>query len=123
MGSQHWGHKQWDGAGRLANRHAVVLFRATQQPQHSNACTNTHITFVMLCAGRYTDEFSAVKAYDKAAVYLYGRSAITNFGLEACKADCTTEVGPCCMFKGWVCPCFAGPADCTTEEGRWCTCG
>jgi hypothetical protein len=50
----------------------------------------------MLCAGRYADEFSAAKAYDKAAVYLYSRSAITNFGLEACKADCTTEVGPCC---------------------------
>jgi hypothetical protein len=41
-----------------------------------------------LCAGtnRFEEAIAAAKAYDKAAVYLYGASAITNFGLEACLA-------------------------------------
>jgi hypothetical protein len=33
---------------------------------------------------RFEEAIAAAKAYDKAAVYLYGASAITNFGLEAC---------------------------------------
>lgn len=37
--------------------------------------------------GRFEDDISAAKAYDKAAVYLYGANAITNFGLEAVQAD------------------------------------
>lgn len=36
----------------------------------------------------------AAKAYDKAALYLYGDKAITNFGLQACQQD-TTEVLAC----------------------------
>lgn len=43
--------------------------------------------------GRYEDDLTAAKAYDKSAYYLYGANAITNFGLEACLAD-ITEVGP-----------------------------
>lgn len=43
---------------------------------------------------RFQDAVAAAKAYDKAAVYLYGANAITNFGLEACLAD-PTEVGSC----------------------------
>lgn len=42
-------------------------------------------------AGRFEDDVAAAKAYDKAAVYLYGSNAITNFGLEACQVD-PTEV-------------------------------
>ncbi|WIA43776.1 hypothetical protein OEZ86_010199 [Tetradesmus obliquus] len=41
--------------------------------------------------GRYEDEGEAAKAYDKAAVYLYGAGAVTNFGLAACQED-PTEV-------------------------------
>lgn len=40
---------------------------------------------------------AAAKAYDKAAVYLYGSNAITNFGLEACQVD-PTEVRTCCKL-------------------------
>ncbi|WIA31290.1 hypothetical protein OEZ86_002192 [Tetradesmus obliquus] len=36
--------------------------------------------------GRFSDEIEAAKAYDAAAYYLYGDSAITNFGLESCRA-------------------------------------
>ncbi|KAF6260191.1 hypothetical protein COO60DRAFT_914794 [Scenedesmus sp. NREL 46B-D3] len=39
--------------------------------------------------GRYEDEASAAGAYDKAAVFLYGTSAITNFGLDSCLKDPT----------------------------------
>lgn len=46
---------------------------------------------VSVCAGRYEDEVTAAKAYDKAVVCLYGGNAITNFGLEQCLAD-PTEV-------------------------------
>uniref|UniRef100_A0A383WET2 AP2/ERF domain-containing protein n=1 Tax=Tetradesmus obliquus TaxID=3088 RepID=A0A383WET2_TETOB len=41
--------------------------------------------------GRYEDEGEAAKAYDKAAVFLYGAGAVTNFGLVACLED-PTEV-------------------------------
>ncbi|WIA34438.1 hypothetical protein OEZ86_012772 [Tetradesmus obliquus] len=41
--------------------------------------------------GRYEDDISAAKAYDKAAVYLYGANAITNFGLYQVAED-PTEV-------------------------------
>jgi hypothetical protein len=41
--------------------------------------------------GRYEDDITAAKAYDKAAVYLYGANAITNFGLSQV-ADDQTEV-------------------------------
>lgn len=34
-------------------------------------------------AGRYPDDVTAAKAYDKAAVYLYGSAAVTNFGEAA----------------------------------------
>jgi hypothetical protein len=46
---------------------------------------------MLLSAGRYEDELTAAKAYDKAAVYLYGSSANTNFELLECLQD-TTEV-------------------------------
>jgi hypothetical protein len=46
---------------------------------------------MLLSAGRYEDELTAAKAYDKAAVYLYVSSANTNFGLLECLQD-TTEV-------------------------------
>lgn len=41
---------------------------------------------LLLLPCRFEDAITAAKAYDKAAVYLYGASAITNFGLEACLA-------------------------------------
>lgn len=40
-------------------------------------------------SGRFEDDVTAARAYDKAAVYLYGMNAITNFPLEACLADHT----------------------------------
>eukprot|EP00775_Hariotina_reticulata_P002096 gene2096-2414_t len=43
--------------------------------------------------GRFEDDVAAAKAYDKAAVYLYGANAITNFGIQACQED-PTEVSP-----------------------------
>jgi hypothetical protein len=48
-------------------------------------------------AGRYEDEVLAARAYDKAAVWLYGARAITNFGLEACLLDPTevSSTGSC----------------------------
>jgi hypothetical protein len=42
-------------------------------------------------SGRYEDDVTAAKAYDKAAVYLYGANAITNFGLAQVAED-PTEV-------------------------------
>jgi hypothetical protein len=44
-----------------------------------------------LGAGRYEDDITAGKAYDKAAVYLYGANAITNFG-HSLVAEDPTEV-------------------------------
>jgi hypothetical protein len=32
--------------------------------------------------GRYRDDVTAARAYDKAAVYLYGSKAILNFSME-----------------------------------------
>jgi hypothetical protein len=32
--------------------------------------------------GRYRDDVTAARAYDKAAVYLYGPKAILNFSME-----------------------------------------
>jgi hypothetical protein len=46
--------------------------------------------------GRYTDELEAAKAYDAAAYYLYGESAITNFGLDTCRGQ-DIEVGTPCV--------------------------
>jgi hypothetical protein len=45
----------------------------------------------LLPTGRYEDDITAAKAYDKAAVYLYGANAITNFGLSQVAED-PTEV-------------------------------
>ncbi|WIA43767.1 hypothetical protein OEZ86_010190 [Tetradesmus obliquus] len=42
-----------------------------------------------LHVGWYYDRMAAAKAYDKAAVFLYGASAITNFGIAACQEDPT----------------------------------
>lgn len=47
-------------------------------------------------ACRFQDAITAAKAYDKAAVYLYGVSAITNFGIDACLSD-PTGVGSCIL--------------------------
>jgi hypothetical protein len=52
---------------------------------------NRHLLASLLLAGRYEDELTAAKAYDKAAMYLYGSNAVTNFGLQECLQD-TTEV-------------------------------
>lgn len=57
----------------------------------------TPTTCSFLSAGRFEDDVAAAKAYDKAAVYLYGSNAITNFGLEACQVD-PTEVRTCCKL-------------------------
>jgi hypothetical protein len=46
---------------------------------------------LLLLTGRYEDDITAAKAYDKAAVYLYGANAITNFGLSQVVDD-PTEV-------------------------------
>eukprot|EP00878_Enallax_costatus_P000920 GHUV01001050.1.p1 GENE.GHUV01001050.1~~GHUV01001050.1.p1 ORF type:complete len:558 (+),score=158.89 GHUV01001050.1:159-1676(+) len=43
--------------------------------------------------GRFDDDITAARAYDKAAVYLYGTNAITNFPLEVCLADHTEVSG------------------------------
>ncbi|WIA42800.1 hypothetical protein OEZ86_008737 [Tetradesmus obliquus] len=37
--------------------------------------------------GRYRDDVTAARAYDKAAVYLYGSKAILNFSMAECLAD------------------------------------
>lgn len=52
-------------------------------------CTTYTACFHLHIAGRYADDVAAAKAYDKAAVYLYGSQAITNFGLQACLEDPT----------------------------------
>lgn len=60
-------------------------------PQASGSPTPDCLPFsCRICnyaTGRYTDAVSAARAYDKAAVYLYGDNAITNFGLQSVQAD------------------------------------
>lgn len=51
---------------------------------------------VLLAAGRYDNEITAAKAYDKAAVYLYGANAITNTGLSQVAED-PSEVRRLCI--------------------------
>lgn len=63
----------------------MLVYLAVSQQLPHNPCIRG------MLAGRFEDDITAAKAYDKAAVYLYGVNAITNFGLEACQAD-TTEV-------------------------------
>lgn len=60
----------------------------------------------MLGAGRFDEDVAAAKAYDKAAVFLYGSNAITNFGLEACQVD-PTEVGQPSQLQLCSCSSFA----------------
>jgi hypothetical protein len=54
---------------------------------------------VVTAAGRFEEEVAAAKAYDKAAVHLYGRNACTNFGLEACHHDNTEVWWWCCVWE------------------------
>jgi hypothetical protein len=37
--------------------------------------------------GRYYSEVEAARAFDRAALCIYGEMAITNFGLDAARAD------------------------------------
>jgi hypothetical protein len=37
--------------------------------------------------GRYYNEVEAARAFDRAALCIYGEMAITNFGLDAARAD------------------------------------
>lgn len=57
----------------------------------TSSVTSLGFLAYLLHAGRYEDDISAAKAYDKAAVYLYGANAITNFGLSQVAED-PTEV-------------------------------
>lgn len=70
--------------------HVLVIHPRTALSFQSPPLQSTHPTSPLI-SGRYTDEVEAAKAYDKAAYYLYGDAAITNFGLEAVRKD-TTEV-------------------------------
>ncbi|WIA42176.1 hypothetical protein OEZ86_009440 [Tetradesmus obliquus] len=77
--------------GRIEGRRLRGLsWNKTHQLWRVRIYYNGKLRFV----GRFEDAITAARAYDKAAVYLYGASAITNFGLEACLAD-PTEVGSC----------------------------
>jgi hypothetical protein len=76
-----------------ARQTAAVLFEGFAGPGWlRSSCCVCHCPAWL--TGRFEDDITAAKAYDKAAVYLYGSNAITNFGLEACQVD-PTEVGQC----------------------------
>jgi hypothetical protein len=51
-------------------------------------CLQDHVALI-LRSRRYPDEKDAAKAYDKAAVYLHGENAQTNFGIAAAGEDDT----------------------------------
>jgi hypothetical protein len=67
---------------RLQRSYMLQLFTQNLPHQTPNALLGA----VSAVNNRFEEAIAAAKAYDKAAVYLYGASAITNFGLEACLA-------------------------------------
>jgi hypothetical protein len=82
-----WGHGQFE---HQADLHCLVK-KLASVALHRLRCTRPLKNCLAVFAGRYSDDIAAATAYDKAAMYLYGRNAITNFGLDACQKD-QTEV-------------------------------
>jgi hypothetical protein len=80
-----WSHAACAAGCNAAISRYVQQYSA-QHPPHQAPTALSAVT-------RFEEAIAAAKAYDKAAVYLYGASAITNFGLEACLAGKYREEG------------------------------